>query len=576
MNEESRTVDLTGGSPWGLRIQGGADFRAPLKVTKVSPGGKAALAGVQVSDVIKRIGETNCATLRHSEALYLIRTSGSCLSLVLQTGGSVPSPYLPHKLHASAAAKPASPAKKQTSVVASPPAPAETPEPSTGISSSPARQKPEPQPQSPAKVPGSTGFERESAGGKDWYRAMHRSQEASQSEEQPLTCGKSEKEAPKPQPIKPKPRSYQFIAPAPTSPPAQPTPDQPVPSQSLPPQPVSFQPTPYQSVPSQPPQPVSSQPTPSQSLPPQPIPSQPTPYQSVPSQSPSSPPLTFLPESPPSTNGNASSGPVSPPNLSPEYAVPDQSNPAETAAPKAPVADSEKRRSGKRKRELKPPPADWARALYDFTAETKHELSFKKGAKLRLLRTVDDNWLEAQLQNARGIIPVSYVELLSAPAAPPSPAPSPAPGPPGAHALALYDFAAEEAYELAFQKGQVVALLSRVDENWLQGRVGDKTGIFPASFVEVAVPLGEIAPPEQLVENEIRTRGNSHQSPPLQQGEMFRAVYSYAPQNSDELALSPGTEVFVVRKCEDGWFMGYSEETGAFGTFPGNYVKAIL
>ena len=52
----------------------------------------------------------------------------------------------------------------------------------------------------------------------------------------------------------------------------------------------------------------------------------------------------------------------------------------------------------------------------------------------------------------------------------------------------------------------------------------------------------------------------------------YRALYNYKPQNDDEVELSEGDIVFVMEKCDDGWFVGTSQRTGIFGTFPGNYV----
>ncbi|XP_047668246.1 sorbin and SH3 domain-containing protein 1 isoform X8 [Tachysurus fulvidraco] len=56
---------------------------------------------------------------------------------------------------------------------------------------------------------------------------------------------------------------------------------------------------------------------------------------------------------------------------------------------------------------------------------------------------------------------------------------------------------------------------------------------------------------------------------------IFQALYSYVPQNDDELELHEGDLVNVMEKCDDGWFVGTSKRTKQFGTFPGNYVKAI-
>nr|XP_057905034.1 sorbin and SH3 domain-containing protein 1 isoform X2 [Doryrhamphus excisus] len=55
----------------------------------------------------------------------------------------------------------------------------------------------------------------------------------------------------------------------------------------------------------------------------------------------------------------------------------------------------------------------------------------------------------------------------------------------------------------------------------------------------------------------------------------FQALYSYAPQNEDELELQEGDLVSVMEKCDDGWFVGTSKRTKQFGTFPGNYVKEV-
>jgi hypothetical protein len=52
-------------------------------------------------------------------------------------------------------------------------------------------------------------------------------------------------------------------------------------------------------------------------------------------------------------------------------------------------------------------------------------------------------------------------------------------------------------------------------------------------------------------------------------------VYNYKPQNDDELELREGDTVFVMEKCDDGWYVGSSHRSGHFGTFPGNYVERV-
>uniref|UniRef100_A0ABM5G026 Sorbin and SH3 domain-containing protein 1 isoform X30 n=1 Tax=Pogona vitticeps TaxID=103695 RepID=A0ABM5G026_9SAUR len=55
----------------------------------------------------------------------------------------------------------------------------------------------------------------------------------------------------------------------------------------------------------------------------------------------------------------------------------------------------------------------------------------------------------------------------------------------------------------------------------------------------------------------------------------YQALYSYIPQNDDELELKDGDIIDVMEKCDDGWFVGTSRRTRQFGTFPGNYVNLV-
>ena len=41
------------------------------------------------------------------------------------------------------------------------------------------------------------------------------------------------------------------------------------------------------------------------------------------------------------------------------------------------------------------------------------------------------------------------------------------------------------------------------------------------------------------------------------------------------MELHEGDIVYVMERCDDGWFVGTSQRTGIFGTFPGNYVTHL-
>ncbi|CAL1541904.1 unnamed protein product, partial [Lymnaea stagnalis] len=84
-NMTTFTIVLTGGSPWGFRLQGGREFNEPVKVAKINPNSKAFYEGLQVDDSIVAINGQPINGLNHSEVQALIKnaTTGT-LTLLLQ------------------------------------------------------------------------------------------------------------------------------------------------------------------------------------------------------------------------------------------------------------------------------------------------------------------------------------------------------------------------------------------------------------------------------------------------------------------------------------------------------------
>lgn len=264
-----------------------------------------------------------------------------------------------------------------------------------------------------------------------------------------------------------------------------------------------------------------------------------------------------------------------------------------------------------------------ALARFDFRAESLKELPFQKGDIVYIYRQVDQNWFEGEHHGRVGIFPRSYVELL-----PPTEKAQPQKSAPVqvleyGEAMARFNFTGDTVVEMSFRKGERITLIRRVDENWYEGKVSgtNRQGIFPVTYIEVHKrprvkngvdypdpPISQSphrstnASPQPL-RNDVEYYGRSSRSPvmlfdiqdnnmnansftqPLSQSSspepgrmscgIFQALYNYMPQNEDELELQEGDLVNVMEKCDDGWFVGTSKRTKLFGTFPGNYVKAV-
>ncbi|XP_044742795.1 uncharacterized protein LOC123305210 isoform X3 [Chrysoperla carnea] len=283
-----------------------------------------------------------------------------------------------------------------------------------------------------------------------------------------------------------------------------------------------------------------------------------------------------------------------------------------------------------------------AKALFNFVGQTPRELTFKKGDIIYVRRQIDKNWYEGEHNAMIGLFPFNYVEII-----PNDGIKTMIKKPHEGQARAKFNFIAQTHLELSLAKGELVILTRRVDDNWFEGRVGNKKGIFPVSYVEVLQYPGEDSskpvaapaahslllngssggkqsmgshhytpqfPPSspgapQQQQHSIQSSVSYHHAKPVnvtpvggQQpyGSLsrnvsnkpvnvnqtlhidthsepipYRAMYKYRPQNEDELELLEGDTVYVLEKCDDGWYVGSSQRTGAFGTFPGNYVERI-
>ncbi|XP_017294411.1 synaptopodin 2-like protein [Kryptolebias marmoratus] len=81
MVAEEIVVSISGGAPWGFRLQGGAEHQKPLQVAKVRRHSKACRAGLKEHDELVAIGDHMCAELSHGQAMNLLDKESGTLNL---------------------------------------------------------------------------------------------------------------------------------------------------------------------------------------------------------------------------------------------------------------------------------------------------------------------------------------------------------------------------------------------------------------------------------------------------------------------------------------------------------------
>ncbi|XP_051762533.1 E3 ubiquitin-protein ligase SH3RF3-like isoform X1 [Ctenopharyngodon idella] len=117
------------------------------------------------------------------------------------------------------------------------------------------------------------------------------------------------------------------------------------------------------------------------------------------------------------------------------------------------------------------------KALYSYEGKEPGDLKFNKGDIIILRRKVDENWFHGELNGSHGFLPASYIQCIR----PLSQTPP--------QGKALYDFEVKDKDQdkdcLTFTKDEILTVIRRVDDNWAEGMLGDKIGIFPILYVEL-------------------------------------------------------------------------------------------
>uniref|UniRef100_M4A0E1 Sorbin and SH3 domain containing 1 n=1 Tax=Xiphophorus maculatus TaxID=8083 RepID=M4A0E1_XIPMA len=234
-----------------------------------------------------------------------------------------------------------------------------------------------------------------------------------------------------------------------------------------------------------------------------------------------------------------------------------------------------------------------ALARFNFKGDTVVEMSFRKGERITLIRRVDENWYEGKISgtNRQGIFPVTYVEVHKRPRVKNG---VDYPDPPVSHSPQRSTNASPQ---VSLNEADHLGRISRSPVMPYDIQENNNVNSFAEAVCNEILNIAETSvrycstlshhhndslhrlhphPSKQclIISQQPQSHSSSPEPSRLSCG-IFQALYSYVPQNDDELELQEGDLVSVMEKCDDGWFVGTSKRTKQFGTFPGNYVKEV-
>jgi sorbin and SH3 domain-containing protein 1 len=213
---------------------------------------------------------------------------------------------------------------------------------------------------------------------------------------------------------------------------------------------------------------------------------------------------------------------------------------------------------------------------HSFNARSSTELSLKKGDIVTLIRQIDSNWFEGEYGGRCGLLPVSYVDRFSKLNLQENSAMNYSDSPESISSADSSCLSIDPALmSLPQSPYNTLPLLFSNDQNKLNSFVNFKANpnCNPTEYITRDILRDHDDNMDTMMDDNIKS--NIQTSYSKFHEPWYQAVYSYSPQHTDELSLEEGDLVYMMAKCDDGWWVGRSDRTKKIGTFPGNYVKQI-
>jgi len=165
----------------------------------------------------------------------------------------------------------------------------------------------------------------------------------------------------------------------------------------------------------------------------------------------------------------------------------------------------------------------------------------------------------------------------------------------GRRCRVLFSYQPANDDELELQVGDIIDILSEVEEGWWRGKLNGQIGVFPSNFVSEVFDDDEATKEASLrktsrssldadsaksttastMNHEEQHQSDVPQLPPKPVKELCRVMFPYEAVNDDELTLQEGDIITLISRDgqDKGWWRG--ELNGRIGVFPDNFIHVI-
>jgi len=130
--------------------------------------------------------------------------------------------------------------------------------------------------------------------------------------------------------------------------------------------------------------------------------------------------------------------------------------------------------------------------------------------------------------------------------------------------VALYDYVSQAPGDLTLKKGDEIVILKQSKaEGWWTGKIGERTGLFPSTYIEVIKKPVKKKPVKKRV------------SAASKKVDIFVAKYDYEQAGDAELSFKKGDKIILQRTDDSGWWLGRLQSSKQLGWFPPALVEKL-